>query len=73
MNKCKSKQGRCLYPKCLVKGMARGLCSRHYACAHLLVTQKKTTWEELVKQGKALAPQSRSKTQKWFTKKTNEN
>ena len=44
----------CLVPKCDNKVRARGLCPSHYAYTQYLVSEGKTSWEELVADGKAL-------------------
>ena len=44
----------CLVPDCLIQIHSRGLCESHYNQVSRLVRLKKTTWEQLVKQGKVL-------------------
>lgn len=44
--------------KCLIKDCkrivsGRGLCANCYATAHVLIKEKKTTWEQLAKMGLA--------------------
>lgn len=58
----------CLFDTCEEEPKARGLCATHYSYAFRLVKEKKITWDELVKQGKALAShsKSRSKVIDWF-------
>lgn len=50
----KVEKGRCLVPQCTNLARSRGLCPSCSASARKLIKQGKTTWEELVKKGKAL-------------------
>ncbi len=43
----------CIAPDCKRRVRARGLCHPHYMYARQLVSEKQTTWEDLVKAGKA--------------------
>lgn len=52
MAKHKNKNG-CMTTGCLNAHSARGLCATCYAAASGLVTDKKTTWEQLAKLGLA--------------------
>lgn len=45
---------KCLVPHCKNNVVSRGLCRYDYNAALQLVDQKKTTWEQLVAEGKAL-------------------
>lgn len=45
---------KCLEPDCPRERSGMGLCTKHYMRARKLVEDGKTTWEELVAQGKAL-------------------
>lgn len=57
----------CLYPGCKNNGRrVRGLCLVDYYLAIKLIKEKKTTWERLEKNGKAL-PKSRQR-ENWFLK-----
>ena len=62
---------RCLFPKCkITERGGRGLCSSHYATAHMLVKKGLVTWEQLEKKGKADPPKRKwgntSETTKYF-------
>lgn len=46
-------KGRCLFPKCKTIEQTRGLCHAHYQLAAGYIKRGKTTWEKLVKKGKA--------------------
>lgn len=56
----------CLYPRCESKSHCRGLCRSHYGYAGLLVRQKKTTWDKLVKAKKALDVIKGRAVSSWF-------
>ena len=51
----------CLVPNCNNQAHSRGLCSAHYSQATYLIKQKKTTWEKLIKENKALSRSGSSK------------
>lgn len=50
---------KCLYPPCKQEARSRGLCHGHGGYARALVKEKKTTWAELEKLGKAAKPTPR--------------
>ena len=61
----------CMYPGCDHVGAVRGLCIfTHYGRAYRLVKTGQTTWEELIKKGKALESTHVAKRRdtKWFLK-----
>lgn len=47
---------KCLIEECENEVEHRGLCSHHYPYAAKLISKGRTTWEELVEAGMALAP-----------------
>ena len=47
-------QTECLNPKCYGSAYSRGLCRSCYTTAARLVRKQLTTWEQLIKHGKAL-------------------
>ena len=51
----------CLVPGCTKDTWSRGLCSGHYNQANQLVRSEITTWEVLVKNGRALEIKGLSK------------
>lgn len=53
------KKPPCLRPGCGLPPLNRGLCQACYQTVLLLVRRSLTTWEKLVKQGKALPPRHR--------------
>lgn len=55
---------RCLRPGCPNIATCRGLCPTDYQVAYQLVVAEMTTWEALVKRGKAREPQRNAK--QWF-------
>ena len=62
---------KCLKPGCERPALARGLCSKDYAYAKSLVNRGKTTWDRLVKLGRALASGRRGRPVRndpWFLK-----
>ena len=63
---------KCMFPKCTNIVTARGLCHKHYGTANFLVYRGTTTWDELIKNNKALPSGkgiSRSVEKQWFLKK----
>jgi hypothetical protein len=56
-----SKKKICLVPKCGNKVRARGLCPSHYAYTQYLVAEGKTSWVDLVAEGKALGTNANGK------------
>jgi len=59
------KSDECLNPECNHKRYLRGLCVDCHSIATSLVVRNKTTWEILVKKGKALEL-TIDKTEQWF-------
>lgn len=62
---------KCLKPDCKKPASYRGLCNADYCIASRLVRDDKTTWDDLVKAGKALPVSTKrtSRNQQWFTTK----
>lgn len=44
----------CLFPNCKSIGCIRGLCHSHYTQASRYIRLKRTSWDQLEKDGKAL-------------------
>ncbi len=61
----------CMAPDCPKEADTRGLCGRHYRLASTLVNRGKTTWEELVKNGKCkeVTNKNRKSVTDWFLNK----
>ena len=47
---------KCLVPQCKNAEHNRGLCKGHLKYAKTLVKQHKTTWDSMVRRGKAMKP-----------------
>lgn len=67
----KVKALNCLFPDCENTTVRRGLCHTHYNTAAKMINRKKTSWEILIRQGKAtdrLRTRGRpSKVTNWFS------
>ena len=56
---------KCLFPNCPRPGSyVRGLCPSHYQTASRLVSQKKTTWNEMEAKGIVGSPKVHTPSQK---------
>lgn len=66
----KPKSVNCLFPKCAKPVVRRGLCDTHYSTAAQMIHRKKTTWEKLIREGKATAELGKrgrpAKVTNWF-------
>ena len=60
----------CIVPECNTIATTRGNCDTHYQQAHRLVRDKKTTWEELEKNGKVKSSNRSKKSEDWFLEGT---
>jgi hypothetical protein len=58
----------CLMPTCNTHHRCRGLCHTHYSIASRLVSDGRTTWEELIKTGRAVSKlqMRRDGSTRWF-------
>jgi hypothetical protein len=64
---------KCLFPTCEKTETTRGLCGTHYPYAAYLVRTKKTTWEKLENEKKAVPKKTtgpKSTITDWFLSKT---
>jgi len=60
------KRTKCLVPNCSHEGHCRGLCANHYNQATAMVRLNRTTWEELIKNGKCTGPAITARNQSWL-------
>ena len=53
MSRPRQQERTCLFPNCNAPSKCRGLCNHHYGIALQLVRQKRTTWSDMEKHGRA--------------------